>query len=132
MGEKDPRGDAGQSWGFDGCILQFQKWQEMLGRRGVHQDCCPGGQLLGVGSQEQQGSRARFPGGSTLVVELEPGLSPMAASQLLLDLHRQLCSQDEWQQLRNAADIPQLMLRAAAGGCISQKCGLGRRPVAQG
>lgn len=68
MGEKDPRGDAGQSWGFDGCILQFQKWQEMLGRRGVHQDCCPGGQLLGVGSQEQQGSRARFPGGSTLVV----------------------------------------------------------------
>lgn len=89
-----------------------------MGRRGVHRDWCLGCQLLGVGSQEQRGSRARFPGG----MELEPALSPMAASQLLLDLHRQLCSQDKLQQLRNAADIPQLMLRAAAGGCISQKC----------
>lgn len=70
-------------------------------------------------------------------MELEPGLSPEAASQLVLDLHQQLWSQDKLQQLRNAAEIPQLTLSAAAGGCTSQKCllpvgGLGRRLVAQG
>lgn len=132
MGEKDPRGDAGQSWGFGGFILQFQS-----GRR-----CWAGGECTRTAARaancwvwEVKSSKEAEPDslvGAPWWLELEPGLSPMAASQLLLDLHRQLCSQDEWQQLRNAADIPQLMFRAAAGGCISQKCGLGRRPVAQG
>lgn len=54
-------------------------------------------------------------------MELEPALSPVAASQLVLDLRRQLWSQDKLHGLRNAAEIPQLTLRAAAGGCTSQK-----------